>query len=52
MLRQGLENCFYIFILTLSTVICCGIFLVTNVLIVSCIGQNCLLIALNVNVMG
>lgn len=50
MLRRGLENCFYIFILTLATVICCCFFLVTNVIIVSRIGQNCLLIALNVNV--
>ena len=30
---------------------CCGFFLVTNVLIVSCFGQKCLLNAINVKVL-
>ena len=39
-----------IFLFTLSTVICCGFSLVSNVLTVSCFWQKCLLNALNVNV--
>ena len=38
------------FLFTLSTVICCGFFLLTNVLIVNRFGQKCLLNALNINV--
>ena len=49
--RRGIENCFYFFFLTLSTVICCGFFLVTNVLSLSCFGQKRLLNPLNINVM-
>lgn len=35
MLRWGVENCFYF---PLSTLICCGVFLVTDVLIVGRLG--------------
>ena len=41
---------YLVFILTLSTVICCGFFLVTNELIISRFGQKPLLNALNINV--
>lgn len=48
MLQGGLENCFCVFLfLTLSTVICCGSFPVTNELVVS---QKRVLNAVNVNV--
>ena len=48
--RWGHEHFFYFIFFTLSTVICCGFFLLTNVLILSCLWQNCLLNALNINV--
>lgn len=40
MLRRGLEHCFYVVSFTLSTVMRCGFFLVTNVLTVSRFGQK------------
>lgn len=51
MLQGGLENCFCVFLfLTLSTVICCGSFPVTNELVVGSFGQKRVLNAENVNV--
>ena len=45
--EQEIQSLFF----TLSTVTCCGFFLVTNVLIVSRFGQKCLLnVNVNVNV--
>lgn len=49
MIRQGLEIYNNFFCLTLLRVICCGFFLVTNVLLVTSFGQKLLLNALNVN---
>ena len=50
MLRCRLEKCSYFFFFTLSMVICCGFFLVTNILVVVRFGQKHLLNAISISV--